>query len=282
MSDESATVDPQADPSLSTSTEGTTEAVRDESTSVQPQDGGNADGELETSNVPPELEETKKNLLRDYHAKTQALKDTQLRFEHDLEKYRNSDETLNKLVSQPWFKEAMQREQQKRTGGVDDINLTPEEFETAKADPKAFLRLVSGLADRIVQSRVNPLAEGQRETQENLALQREFETAKETHKDFQELYESDSLDEYLDRGYDFKAAYAMYKLEHPQTKDDLDRKASEKAREMLDEARAGAISRGGLPKTTGTRVLKAKNFDEAFDKGLDAMKNGVRDFVFEK
>src|SRR3990167_835923 len=133
-------------------------AENSETTSVQT-DGQivNGDVKLDASNLPPELEETRKQLLRDYHAKTQKLSeenkkvsDDRLRFERDLETFKTDSETLKRLLAQDWFNKAAEDERAKRSGKVDDMQLTDEQFEIVRNDKEAFRRFVTSIAERMV------------------------------------------------------------------------------------------------------------------------------------
>lgn len=272
------TLDAQADPATITQQEETTteDNASVESQGVQsPEQGDNSD-ELGPNNLPPELENTRKELLRDYHAKLQSSREDKLRFEAELQDKRAKAETLGNLFQQDWFKKALEDEKARRNGTFQETQMTDEQFELVKNDKTAFMKLVSGLAEKMVTTKVDPVISNHQANLEDIQLEREFESAKGKFKDFESLNSKGALDSYLEEGYDFATAYKLYKADNIK-ESDIDARASEKARELLDESRNGAISKGGLTKASGSRVLEASNFDDAFDQVFHAYERGEKD-----
>src|SRR3990167_4546378 len=122
---------------------------------AQSADAADSDS-LTDAQVPPELEETKKNLLRDYHAKMAEFAIAQ-----------KDSTTLQKLFQQEWFKRAMDAEKSKKSGAALAFELTDDQFEAAKSDKRAFLELAKQVAETVVASRVDDKIASLHETTES-------------------------------------------------------------------------------------------------------------------
>ena len=276
------TVNTQPDPSLTTDSTGTgTASGSVETTSDQSTQNDIGNEELGKT-LSPELEKTRKELLRDYHEKLSKTKEDRLRFESELNQARGNSETLTKLMQQEWFKKAMDTERARRNGSIEDLPLTDEDFETAKTDKRAFLKLVSNVAERIASgkmSQVEPALGTHQERLENMEIEKEFDSVDRTYKDFKSLNDAGSLDPFLERGLSFEDAYLAYKGKNPSN---IDKLAADKAREMLDLTRAGAVGKTGSVQINGKRVLEASNFDDAFDQTWAALQRGEKDVVVNR
>lgn len=221
-------------------------------------------------NIPPELEETRKKLLADYHSKTQKLADDKKQTEGQVKDLQYSHTVLQQLLNTEWFKKAYENEKS-RKAGVSAEDLTDEAFEAAKNDKRAFLELVKRNAEAIVESRMGGLKETRNELK-NLQKERELDRLSGLHKDFRGLYDKGSLDEFLE-GRDFESAYAMYKLRNGQgQKSDIEKEAER----ILRERKAGAVERGGSFVPPGVEVRKAKNLDDALNQLFAAADSGKK------
>ena len=100
--------------------------------------------ELETEKglgveVPPELKEKEKELLRAFHSKTQALAERERTIGAEVEEYKRDAMALYDLAKQDWFKKAVETEKGRRTGkGSQAAEITEETFEALKSDKRAF------------------------------------------------------------------------------------------------------------------------------------------------
>lgn len=251
-----------------------------ESTSDQPQQEGIGDDELGSENLPPELQETRKNLLRGFHKKTQELRDKELRLESTVTDLKTKSQTLEQLMVQPWFKDAMAKERARREGrvGLEDMDLSDDDLTAAleNKDKKAFIRLVGRVAQQIADGRQAPQAERLTRAEgalSELRSSQEFDAIARKYKDFGALSDSGALEPYLEKGLDYETAYKVYKADKdlPKLQAEMERKAEERAQELLDTSRAGAISRGGAPRIKGQEIIKARSLEDAFEKTWDLM-----------
>mgnify|MGYP001601084834 CR=1 FL=1 len=246
-----------------------------ETTSIQSeQQTDNAGGEIGTENLPPELEETRKQLMRDYHEKTQKIASERAQLVRELEGHKNQSGMLQQLMQQEWFKKAMEAERARREGHVEDVQVTPEQFEIIKNDPNEFKKFVNGLAEKIVQGKVSPELGRTQETLKEFQTEREFDRVAAKHKDFRDLNEKGLLSEYIKQGMTYETAYKAYKFDTEFQS--LDRKAHEKAQEILRETRDGAVSRGGMPQITGEHIIKVRDLEDLLNKGFEAEKKRLK------
>mgnify|MGYP001612481006 CR=1 FL=1 len=237
-------------------------------------DGGTSSAEDGSAqNLSPELEATRKELMRDYHSKMQTIKEDRLRFETESEKLKTANSTLEQLMQQEWFKNAANAERARRQGQITDFNLTEEQFEAAKTDKSAFLKLVQTVADQVASARVGKVEPELGDTRKRLdamATDRDLErvASNPKYKDFKALNDKGALDVYLKKGHDFETAYAKYKLEHP---------SAPAAAPITDEdKRSGSVSAGGATQVRGQRVIEAKNFEDAWDQVWAAHEAGEK------
>ena len=254
--------------------------VSGESTAIQSEHGDNGNGKIGIENtVPPELEETRKQLMRDYHEKMRSIKEDKLRTESENNRLRNEASTLQQLMQQEWFKKATDAERARRSGQVVEIGLSDEEFSTATTDKKAFQNLIYKIADQVASAKVGkvePQLGQNQEALEELKREREFDTVASKYKDFRDLNNQGALDPYLERGFDFETAYARYRLDH--------HPAAPKQETQIDPEtqRAGSVSPGGVTRVNGQRIIKAKNLDEAMDLAFEALQKGDKNFKIER
>ena len=234
-------------------------------------------GEIGPKNLPPELEETRKQLMRDYHNKLNKTKEDKIRFEREMEKLKGESSTLQQLLQQEWFRKAAESERARRSGQIQELGLTDEEFQAATTDKAAFSKLVHKIAAQVAEARVGRVEPALGQTAQSLQeiqRDREFESVASQYKDFRTINDQGGLDPYLERGYDFKAAYAQYKLDHPTTR------TTEPVDPRLKQA--GAVSAGGQVRVNGQKVVKARNLDEALDAAFAEIQAGNKDFKIER
>lgn len=248
-----------------------------ETTSAQATDeGASGDEKIGPDTLPPELEQTRKQLIRDYHGKTQKLAEDKLRFEQEVERLRSESGSLQKLLGQDWFKKAMEAERGRRSGVVQDVDIADEDIAAISAgDKKAFLRAVNSVVERALAAKVSPHLSQTTESIAQLKTERSFERIANKYKDFGEAHKQGLLKPYLDDGSDYEAAYKQFKFDKEFS--DFDSKVEAKANELLQRSKEGSILKGGTARVEGQEIVKAKNFDDAFDKVFAAMKRGVKD-----
>jgi len=280
--------DSKVDQTLSTATgqeEGTVETQDVQSTAED-----NAAANLDSNELPPELEETRKNLKRDYHSKLQALKERELRIERELKEGEEYKRTFGQLSTQEWFKKAYDEERQRRNGQPTQFEMSDEEFQIMRSDdPRAkdlFQKAVLRAAETMVNAKVAPHLNSTKQTVEELKTAKEFDTVASNpkYKDFRELNDKGLLDPYLKKGVSYEQAYKEYKYDHEFEKlqSDFEKKAQDKAQELLEASRNGAISRGGTTSIKGSPIVEASTFDEAFDKVFDLMSKGHKDVKIQR
>lgn len=231
--------------------------------------------------VPPELQEQRTKLLKDYHEKTQKIAAERRQMELRVKDLEYSDGLLKQVMVEPWFKKAYDDEKARRQGhAVPD--LTDESYEQIKSDPRAFREYIHKYAESIVESKMGgKLNNADRELRE-LKLDREKERLGGKYSDFKDALEAGHLDRYIKAGKDHETAYALYSLNEGKPRDSQ-RQIEEKAREVLQQRRAGAVGGTGVPSIRGERVIKAKNFDEFYDKAMEAAKgNSTANFRAER
>lgn len=273
--DQAAETQPDATPSeqqesVSVETPGSDSGTQSDSASDS-QDLGQA--------VPPELEETKKNLLRDYHEKMASVKQEKEQFQSELAVARKDSATLQRLLQQEWFKQAVESEKARKAGSPLSFELTDDQFEAARTDKRTFLELTKQIAQKVIESTVGDKLSHLSERTEALSSDREFErTAREYGDEFKTFKDAGKLDSYLKQGYDYETAFAKAKLaERGKSPDDV----SKKAEELLRQRKQQVTEKDGK-RASGSRVIKAKTFDEAISRSLDALLQGDKDFKLAK
>ena len=241
-----------------------------ENQGVQPEgQQGNAEGETTKQDaVDPALEKTRKELLQDYHTKTQALADERRRLDVELSRAKDDAGQFQKLMEQSWFQKAIEAEKARRTGLASE--LSEDQFEALKSDPRAFRNYVLQLADGIVQERVGKSLTDTQKKINSLEAEREFEIAAADYPEIRELNKNGALDEYLQRGKSFEEAYKLYKFDHEFA--DLQKKIAQRTADVQSK-RAGSVAINGVPKVNGgTQIIEASNLEESFNLLWDSYK----------
>ena len=203
-----------------------------------------ADNTQQEANVlPPELQEKQKELMRDYHAKTQALARERETLQVELQNGKWAVETINKLMAEPWFKTA--HANAKKGVVSPEPELSDEQFEQVTQNKQAFMDFVNKVADAKVTNKVSgKFTEHERQIQD-MKHEKEFNAAVDKFGDsFKELNDSGSLDKWLKLGHTYKSAYANEMLERGDMNNS--KKVQAEAAKMIAAKKAGATHKGGL------------------------------------
>lgn len=251
-----------------------------ETTGVQSEQADNAKEEgLGPDNLAPELESQRKELLRDYHAKTQKYAAEKRDLEAKLAQSQKDSEVLQALMQKKWFVDAANAEKARRSGFQAD--LTDEEFESVRSDKRSFQEFLTR-RDKALEAKLAEQIEMLKKDTQSVRIDRELDTLKAKYKDYGDVQGSGAMDKYLEKGYDREDAYKLAKQDSA-LKDTTARLQEEAAR-LLAAKKAGSVDKGGVPRTSGSRVIKVKpsvSFHELFDLAHEEVRNG-RDFVLEK
>lgn len=260
-------------------TGGGSAAIIDDKT-VNTDNSASANGEpLDQEQPSPELEQTRKELLRDYHGKTQKLSTREKQLESEWGSYKKDAETLYGIMEQPWFKKAMADEKARRSGNAADLDLSDDQFVAALSDKTAFTKMVRQVAESIAERKVGEKLSPAQEELQALKADREFQAVAAEHPDLKKLNQDGLLDEYLKQGYSYAVAYKLYKFDHQESAEQVERKAQE----LLQTKKAGSVEKTGVPKLNGAaKVYKAKTWDQAFDRAWEALQRGETDARIER
>lgn len=232
------------------------------------------------ANLPPEVIEAKKNLVKDYHAKTQKLAKQQRLFESENASFKQDAEFFRSLAKQPWFVEAYDSQ---RKGKVEEFNLSKEEFDEATTSPDAMAKIMRRAFETWGKSMFGNELGQTKQTLIKLQEQQEISQLSVKYPDFKPMLDSGELRGYLDKGQGFASAYALAKLEDggPDALED-EAKAEAAAEKLLKKKKAAAVSKGGVATPKGARIVKAKSFEDAFDQVLALRMKGVTEVKVER
>lgn len=266
----------QSDAATGVSEETQTGAIG-EGQDVQPagQEGNVGEEKLgKEGDLPPELEETRKQLLRDWHAKNQKLADDKRSFESEMQTLKKDAQTLQGLFEQEWFKKALTEERARRDGKGVRTEITDEEYQAAQTDKSAFENLVARKALEVVKSEYGSKLSEFDEKVSELSTEREFEVCAQNPrmKDFRDLNAQGAFDPYLQKGYSYEDAYIKYKYDNSQ--DNSESKIHEEAEKILAAKKAGSVEKSGITNPKGARIVKVVDADAAFDQAWDAYEKG--------
>lgn len=262
--------------------------VIDETASVQSQQQDNADQEQATDaqadgategELSPELQAKQKDLLRDYHGKTQKLAEDRRVLEAENGLYKKDAEYFRQLAKQQWFVDAVKRQRENESGKVREVNITDDEFAAATSDKRAMLTLMQKAFETWSESKFGNELSKLRQTSSELLADRQIAEIASQHPKFRETLKGGLLNEYLDKGYDYKSAYALYRLEKGQS---TDQEVNRKAQEILERKKLGSVDRGGATQAKGVRLVEAKTFNDVFDRVVDLHSKGIKDFQVKK
>ena len=199
--------------------------------------------------IPAELAETRKQLLADYHKKTQELANER----KALEPLKGESETLRKLMEADWFKQAYAAEKEARQGRVSQV--PDEALSNVGLSREAFELVKSSLAKEF-EAKYGRQLSSTAQTVENLAMEKEFMTFAKANPDAVDLRERGLLDPYLKKGADYELAYKAAKFDLEKIEGPA--RTQQKAAEILSAKKAGSVDKGGIPKVTGQRIMQTK------------------------
>lgn len=262
-----------------TSTGGGVDEVIDEST-VDQSTGKDIDKGETDKDLPPELQEKSKNLTRDYHAKTQKLAKKQKLLESENAGFKQDADFFRSLAKQPWFVEAYEAQ---KSGKTEEFSLSKEDFEEAQQSPDAMARVMRNAFETMGKSMFGNELGQTKQAMRELQKNQEIDRLSGKYPDFKSMFDSGELRQHLDNGVSFAAAYALAKLEDGgSTSLEDEAKAEEAAQKLLDKKKAAATNKGGVATPKGSRVVKAKSFEDAFDQILELRMKGITDVKVER
>jgi len=243
----------------------------------------NPSSDIENADVPPELAETKKNLLRDYHEKMARLKDERGKYQSELDAAKKDSAVLQRLFQQEWFKKAMDSEKSRKAGAALNFELTDEQFDSVRTDKRAFLELTRQVAEKIVEDKYGDRLSELGQTTSELRADREFDrVASRYGEDFTRLNDEGALDPYLKAGFDYDTAYAKASLAARTKGGGMDGAVRKEAERLLMSRKQQTVEKTGAGKVGGSKVIKARNFSDAISKSLEALMSGDKDFKLAK
>lgn len=249
-------------------------------TGTQPGGQAGSAENLGPDNLPPELEETRKALLRDYHEKTQKQAGERKQWDDERKQLKGQTEVLQRLFEEPWFKKAYDAEKKARSGESLAQDLSEEQAQELASDPRKLVQFVQKSLETILENKIGPALKQTGSAVRDLKTEREKERLVAEHPEFKGAFDSGALESYLDKGYGLEAAFAMHQLK--QGRRDLKSEAEKEAERILAARRAGSVEKGGAPRVNGVQVLKANNLNEALDAAFAARSRGVTDFRLER
>lgn len=236
------------------------------------------DGKGLGKEVPPELKEKEKELLRAFHEKTQALAEDRRKMEAETTVHKQDAQAFYDLAKQDWFKAAVEAEKSRRQGRA--VEITPEAFETIKNDPRAFADYLAKRDEAVagsLKSQFKAELEKLGKSQQELVTSREKDSAaREFGEDFTVTEKAGELKAYLDEGLSYERAYKLYCQDQGKVA------GAKKEAAPITQKKGGIVERSGMPQVRGGPVIKAKNLSEALDRAFELAAKGVKDYRFEK
>ena len=254
---QTAVLDQTAQAQDQTSVEGSTETAQ--------QDNEVDITKVDVEKLSPEEKAVIKSFQADYTRKTQALAEERKRFD-TLEQDKR---IVDSLVADPEFMKWYQG----RGKQPAKVELTDEEYQQALLDRGKFDDLVSKKAKAIIESDYAPKVNSLQEALVSQQLQTQLDNLEKQYTDFKEINKVGGFDKYFQPGSNmtFETAYALYKLHNGQK--ETDKKAVEIANGIVQKKKLSSVEKPGGNIPTGKRVIKARNFSEAYDKALEAAEN---------
>lgn len=238
-----------------TTTEGTTQ------TAAQVQEPTQNDiTTVDVSKLAPELQAVVKNFQADYTRKTQALAQERKRL-GEMEQYKQA---IEQLIANPKFVEWYNAQQQP----AKPAELSDEEYQSALLDKAKFAELVRKEAQTLFESKYGPQVNSLQETLLTQQYNQELDKLEQKYPDFKEIEKSGGLDAYVEAGKDYETAYALFKLHNGQK--EVVQKAVEVANGIVNKKKLSSVEKPGGSIPSGKKVIKARDFSEAFDKAFAA------------
>lgn len=258
---------------------GETDAIgSDKGTQPEGQEGSAED--LGPENLPPELEESRKALLRDYHEKMQKMSADRKQFDTELKTHKNNSEVLQRLFDEPWFKKAYDAEKNARSGVALPQDMSEEQLQDLGSNPRKLVEFMQKYLETVVENKLAPTLKKTSSEVRQLQAEKEKDRLSDEHDDFKNAHDSGALDKYLDQGHGYESAYAMWRLKQGQRS--LKGEAEREAEKILAARKAGSVERTGAPKVNGTQIFKAKSLNDALEKGFEARQKGLTNFRIER
>ena len=234
------------------------------------------EGNQNTQELPPELKEKEKELLRGFHAKTQALAEKERMLQAELNTAKQDASALYDLSKQEWFKNAVESEKARRRGQATEI--TAEQFESLKSDPRAFSEYLSkrdqAVAASLKSQFQSELEKLTRTQSELLGSRAEAEAVGKFGDEYKQAKESGALAPYLDK-YEPEVAFKLYSQ-------DQGKVAGKRAAAPAPNAKGGTVEKGGMVSARGGPVVEAKSLDDALDRAFDLARRGVKDYSIKR
>lgn len=226
--------------------------------------------------LPAELVPLKQQLLNDYYAKTREVAEQRGELKQTQEKAGYFDTLWNYPRFQDWLK-AEQAQPGSGNIGAQGKEMSQEQLQEMQDNPAKFQSWFEGIVDRAIQTKLGPSMSQTKEQLEQISLDKEIDAMEIVYPDFKKVADAGLLDPIFDeaekqgRDISYEDAYGIYNLRNP---GNVDATIAQKATDMVNKSKLGATEKpGGIPKP-GSRVVKVKNSDEAFDALFEAKVKG--------
>ena len=227
--------------------------------------------------VPKELEPLKKDILNKYYAKTRELATQR----HEVEKVQKDAQTLQELMNYTPFKKWYDAEKNGGNATQEQSTLSETELDELRNDPTKFDSFMTRKVEALMESKYGGQMKSAKDTAVELARSRDVAASVELYgEDFTIAHKSGDLDGFYKAGFDCETAFAKYQLKNGRksTTENTDREVQERATQMVNKSKHGSTekpsSAGG--KLPNIRIVKVRNFDEAFDAQFEAAKKGEK------
>jgi hypothetical protein len=242
------------------------------------QDGGDKSNTLGVE-VPPELKEKEKELVRGFHKKMQELSAKEKELEQRYGEAEKDAKTLYTIAQQEWFKKAAEEEKARRRGI--SMDMTAEQFEEIKNDPRRFAEYLSKRDQAVAESLKTQFKtefDKLSKSQSELQADREVERLQGKYgDDFVQAKDSGKLDSYLKDGFDRETAYKLL----CQDEGRVAGKPKQKEAAPVN-SKGGTVEKTGIVNARGGPVVKAKSLDEALDRVFEMQGKGIKDYRLER
>ena len=249
--------------------------------SAQPKGAEGSAENVGADDLPPELEESRKALLRDYHEKTQKIAVERKQWDEERKQLKSNNDVLQRLFDEPWFKKAYESEKAARNGAALPQDISEEQLQELGANPRKLVEFIQKYLETVVENKLAPSLKRTDNEVRGLKADREKERLGKEHEDFTDILGSGVLDKYLDQGHGYESAYANWRLK--QGVRSLKGEAEKEAERILAARRAGVVEKAGAPKVNGTQVFKGvKTLNDALDKAWEARMKGITNFRLER
>lgn len=236
---------------------------------------------LEKTDLPPELEDTRKSLLRDYHAKLKGFSEKERQMQSELGAAKEDSATLRQLVQTDWFRSALDSYRAGKNGNAQNqapLEMSDEQFENIRSDKRAFEQYVSSLAEKVADKKYSREIETHKRELGRIGEEREIELLSGKYPGFKELNESGALKPYLQKGLTYKLAYAEAMLDNPQPKAFVQKTGDlqVEAERLITQKKQGSVPQSGFGTRGKLPVVNVKkgSLDDIIDKVSDLVEKG--------